>query len=131
MRPSEARSPTTPLKRAGMRTDPPMSLPWAIGPMPVAMAAPAPPLEPPGETHGSRGFSVRPCSALSAKMRIVVARPIGAQLMAVQGPLTRSVRDARLALNVMARGDPCDTRWADVPLDGPPLPRPIRVALVQ
>jgi len=59
-----------------------------------------------------------------------VARPIGAQLMAVQGPLTRSVRDARLALNVMARGDPCDTGWADVPLEGPPLPRLIRVALV-
>jgi amidase len=59
-----------------------------------------------------------------------VARPIGAQLMAVQGPLTRSVRDARLALAVMSRGDPCDTRWADVPLEGPPLPRPIRVALV-
>ncbi len=59
-----------------------------------------------------------------------VARPIGAQLMAVQGPLTRSVRDARLALNVMARGDPCDTRWADVPLEGASLSRPIRVALV-
>jgi amidase len=59
-----------------------------------------------------------------------VARPIGAQLMAVQGPLTRSVRDARLALAVMAHGDPWDTRWADVPLEGPPLPRPIRVALV-
>ena len=63
-----------------MRTDPPMSLPWAIGPMPVAMAAPAPPLEPPGETLGSRGFSVRPCSALSAKMRIenagVLVRPM-------------------------------------------------------
>jgi amidase len=59
-----------------------------------------------------------------------VARPIGAQLMAVQGPLTRSVRDARLALTVMARGAPCDTRWVDVPLEGPVLPRPIRVALV-
>jgi amidase len=58
------------------------------------------------------------------------ARPIGAQLMAVQGPLTRSVRDARLALSVMSDGDPCDTRWANVPLEGPPLPRPIRVALV-
>src|SRR5271165_1106181 len=46
-----------------------------------------------------------------------VARPIGSQLMAVQGPLTRSVRDARLALAVMAHGDPVDTRWADVPLD--------------
>jgi amidase len=50
--------------------------------------------------------------------------------MSVQGPLTRSVRDARLALSVMAQGDPCDTRWADVPLQGPGLPRPIRVALV-
>src|SRR6185312_894611 len=29
-------------------------------------------------------------------------RPIGAQLMSVQGPLTRSVRDARLALAAMA-----------------------------
>jgi amidase len=59
-----------------------------------------------------------------------VARPIGSQLMSVQGPLIRSVRDARLALSVMAQGDPCDTRWADVPLQGPALPRPIRVALV-
>ena len=47
-----------------------MSLPWAIGPMPVAMAAPAPPLEPPGVTEGSRGLSVRPCRALSVKMRM-------------------------------------------------------------
>jgi amidase len=59
-----------------------------------------------------------------------VARPIGSQLMAVHGPLTRSVRDARLALAAMAQRDPVDTRWADVPLDGPPMPRPIGVALV-
>ena len=59
-----------------------------------------------------------------------VARAIGSQLMSVQGPLTRSVRDARLALAVMAKGDPIDTRWADVPLDVPTVPPPIRVALV-
>ncbi len=53
-----------------MRTEPPMSLPWAIAPMPVATEAPAPPLEPPGVTVGSRGLSVRPCRALSLKMRI-------------------------------------------------------------
>src|SRR6266446_4918038 len=80
MRPSETRRPTTPLKRAGMRTEPPMSLPWAIGPIPVATAAPAPPLDPPAESAGSRGFSVRPCNALSAKMRIekagVLVRPM-------------------------------------------------------
>src|SRR6516162_1194342 len=59
-----------------------------------------------------------------------IARAVGAQLMSVQGPLTRSVRDARLTLAAMAQGDPLDTRWADVPLDGPPAPRPIHVALV-
>jgi len=57
-------------------------------------------------------------------------RPIGAQLMSVQGPLTRTVRDCRLALVAMARGDDRDTRWVPVPLQGPPVPRPIRVALV-
>ena len=59
-----------------------------------------------------------------------IARAIGSQLMSVQGPLARSVRDARLALAAMAKGDPVDTRWADVPLDGPPVPRPIGVALL-
>jgi amidase len=59
-----------------------------------------------------------------------IARAVGAQLMSVQGPLTRSLRDARLVLAVMARGDPLDTRWADVPLEGPPVRRPIGVALV-
>lgn len=59
-----------------------------------------------------------------------VERPLGAQLMSVQGPLTRTVRDARLALSVMARGDARDTRWVDVPLEGPPVPGPMKVALV-
>jgi amidase len=57
-------------------------------------------------------------------------RAIGGQLMSTQGPHTRTVRDARLALAAMAKGDPRDTRWADAPLIGPPPRRPIRVALV-
>jgi amidase len=57
-------------------------------------------------------------------------RSIGAQLMATPGPLTRTVRDARLAFAVMAQGDPRDTRWVDVPLRGPSPAQPIRVALV-
>jgi amidase len=57
-------------------------------------------------------------------------RPVGAMLMAVQGPHTRTVRDARLALEVMARGDRRDWRWNDVPMQGPPPARPIKVALV-
>jgi amidase len=50
--------------------------------------------------------------------------------MAVQGPLTRRVRDARLALAAMAGADPYDPRCVDMPLEGPPPRRPIRVALV-
>src|SRR5207237_8320534 len=50
--------------------------------------------------------------------------------VSVQRPLTRSVRAARLAVAAMAKGDPIDTRWTDVPLAGPPVPRPIHVALV-
>jgi amidase len=57
-------------------------------------------------------------------------RPVGGMLMAVQGPHTRSVRDARLALEVMARGDVRDWRWNDVPMRGAPPARPIKVALV-
>lgn len=56
-------------------------------------------------------------------------RPISSQLMAVQGPLTRSVRDARLALQVLSMGDASDPRWVDVPLEGPRPVAPIRVAL--
>lgn len=57
-------------------------------------------------------------------------RPISAQLMAVQGPLTRRVRDARAALAAMAVADVNDPRSADVALEGPPVKRPLRVALV-
>ena len=57
------------------------------------------------------------------------ARPIGAQLMSTQGPHARTVRDARLALSVMAKGDRRDTRWADAPLVGPAPARPLRAAI--
>ena len=61
---------------------------------------------------------------------VAAGRPIGAVLMAVQGPHTRTVRDARLALEAMARGDRRDWRWDDVPMQGPPPARPIKVAIV-
>ena len=57
-------------------------------------------------------------------------RPVGSVLMAVQGPHTRTIRDARLALEVMARGNRRDWRWNDVPMQGPPPARPIKVAIV-
>jgi amidase len=56
-------------------------------------------------------------------------RPIGHQLMSVQGPLARRVADVRLGLGAMASRDPRDPWWAGVALEGPPAGRPIRVAL--
>lgn len=57
-------------------------------------------------------------------------RPLAAQLMAVTGPLARSVRDVRVALEVMAGPHPCDPLTVDVPLRGSPVQGPLRVALL-
>jgi len=46
-RPREGFKPTPPHNAAGMRIEPAMSVPWAIGTMPAATAAPPPPVEPP------------------------------------------------------------------------------------
>jgi len=58
-------------------------------------------------------------------------RPLSTQLMAVDGPLARSVRDVRLAFEVMAtRPDVRDNRWTPVPIRLPRPKGPIGVALV-
>ena len=59
-----------------------------------------------------------------------VERPPMAQLMSVQGPLTRTVADARLALAVMSRRDVRDPWWVPAPLEGPPAPRRIAKAVI-
>ncbi len=56
-------------------------------------------------------------------------RPMTAQLMSVQGPMARRVRDVRLGLAAMTARDPRDPWWSPAPLEGAPSPRPIRVAL--
>jgi amidase len=56
-------------------------------------------------------------------------RPLGLQMMSVQGPIARSVRDVRLGLEVMAQRDPRDPWWVPAPLAGPREPGPIRVAV--
>ncbi|MEI4473795.1 amidase family protein [Frigidibacter sp. MR17.24] len=50
-------------------------------------------------------------------------RTIGGQIMAVSGPLARSVGDLRLALSAMARAHPRDPWSVAMPLAGPPVAR--------
>jgi amidase len=54
-------------------------------------------------------------------------RTIGAQLMAVSGPIGRTIADLRLALAAMAAPDHRDPWWMPAPLEGPPAP--LRAAL--
>ncbi len=54
-------------------------------------------------------------------------RGIGPQLMAVSGPLGRTVGDVRLGLQALMPGDARDPWWVPVPFEGPPVPK--RVAL--
>ena len=56
-------------------------------------------------------------------------RIISNQQMSVQGPLTRTVADARLALQVMSQGTPLDPQWVPAPLEFPDAKQPTRVAV--
>ncbi len=58
-----------------------------------------------------------------------VPRAFAAQLMSVNGPMARSVRDLRCALRLMAEGDPRDPTWVPAPLDQGPLRAPLDVAV--
>src|SRR4029079_19006789 len=59
-----------------------------------------------------------------------VERSLSAQLMAVQGPLARTVADVRLGLAAMSARDPRDPWWVPAPLAGPAPQPPIRGAVV-
>lgn len=77
-------------------------------------------------------YGLRPSQGRVARFNDTApaGRPMSSQLMAVDGPLARSVRDLRLGLAAMAARDPRDNRWIPVPLRLDPPKRPLRVALV-
>ena len=54
-----------------------------------------------------------------------------AQFMSAQGPIAREVRDVRLGLEVMSQRDMRDPWWVPAPLEGPPLTKPIKVAVAR
>jgi hypothetical protein len=57
--------PTRPQHVAGIRMEPPASLPWAIGTIPLATAAAEPPLEPLVDLVVSQGLRVGPYASAS------------------------------------------------------------------
>ncbi|MDM7932281.1 amidase family protein [Tabrizicola sp.] len=56
-------------------------------------------------------------------------RFIGAQLMAVSGPIARSIEDIALSFHAMATADPRDPWYTPAPLDGAAYARRIALAL--
>src|SRR5258708_40156735 len=63
-RPMLGRRPTMPQKLAGLRSEPPMSEPWASQAVPVASATAAPPEEPAADRDVSHGLRVVPNTSL-------------------------------------------------------------------
>ena len=63
-RPMLGRMPTMPQKLAGLRSEPPKSVPWASHAMPVASATAAPPDEPAAERVRFHGLRVAPNTSL-------------------------------------------------------------------
>jgi amidase len=57
--------------------------------------------------------------------------PLAIQMTNCQGPMARRVADLRLALEILSAPDARDPRWVPAPLQGPPIKRPIRVAVVR
>src|SRR2546421_1234615 len=64
-RPGVGRSPTTLQNDAGLRSEPPRSLPSASTHIPVASAAAAPPLLPPADLSSAYGLRVAPNTGLN------------------------------------------------------------------
>src|SRR5437899_9247138 len=62
--PTDGLRPTTPQNDAGIRSDPPRSVPSASAIIPVTRPAAPPPVEPPALRVGSHGLRVRPNTSL-------------------------------------------------------------------
>jgi amidase len=56
-------------------------------------------------------------------------RTMGGQLMAVSGPIARTIADVRLGLEVMAAADPRDPWYTPQPMVGRPVPRKVALCL--
>src|SRR5581483_12262010 len=98
MRPREGFSPTTPQQAAGMRIEPPPSVPSASGPIPAATCPAAPPLEPPALNSGFHGLRAGGQSPPS-----VVGRPPSSGVVVLPSRMPPASR-SRTASSASARG---------------------------
>ncbi len=136
MRPRAGLSPTSPQQAAGIRIEPPPSVPCATGTMPAATAAAEPPDEPPGVRPASQGLCVGPNIRASVVGRIAYSGSVvlptmtqpasrrrrvmlwsyGATKSAIseQPCVIRSPRTARLSL--IATGTPANGRASPGPI---------------
>src|SRR5258705_13615422 len=88
-------NPTRPQQEAGIRIDPPRSLPSANEIIPAATAAALPPDDPPAERSGFQGFRVAPKRAFSVTGR----KPSSGVLVlpTMMAPADRSFRTCELS----------------------------------
>src|SRR5207244_1925941 len=86
---------------AGMRTEPPPSVPTDSAPIPDATAAPLPPLDPPGVRPGSHGLRVMPVIGLSVT-----------PFQANSGVVVLPISTAPLSRNRATHGASTDHSWS-------------------
>jgi amidase len=84
-------------------------------------------------TQCSGTAAIRPTlGRVPAASSLAPAEPmLTMQLFCAQGPMARCVKDLRIALEAMSAPDPRDAWWAPAPLTGPPLQRPVKVAVTR
>ncbi len=80
--------PKSPVNPAGMRIEPPPSLPVAMGRRPPDTAAAVPPEEPPGVTAWFQGLRVVPCN--SVEVQLMPPNSLAVVCTARTAPVARS-----------------------------------------
>ena len=117
-RPRDGFNPNSPHDEAGMRIEPPPSLPCAIGTIPAATAAADPPLEPPAERERSCGFRVGPWSTGSV---VPFFPSSGVFVMpSTITPAARARATARLSTAATSSANSRDPREVGIPATSPP-----------
>src|SRR5262245_55499288 len=88
----EGLRPTPPHQEAGMRIEPPMSEPWAMGTIPAITAAMPPPVEPPADQPCFQGFDGLPNMAHSVVAGMVYPGAGGRPMTLPPAALSRSAK---------------------------------------